>query len=301
MHEPSDMSPHRNTDAWLPRTAAGPVIVGERTSTLGSSVFHALIEVGDLAGAAAVGLAQVAAGARLLDVCLVDPDRDERADMIAFLDVLRTRIEVPLLIDSSDADVLEAAFSRWAGRCVVNSVNLRSGEEHLGRVAALLREYGGAVVVGCLDEEGMAFEAGRKLEVARRSAALLTGSLGIPGEVLIFDPLVFPIGAGPPQSGAAARQTLEGVGRIRQDLPEARTILGVSNVSWGLPPAVRNIIDTVFLDLARGYGLTLAITDPERVTAGDGIGSEERQLAEEALFETRPGALRDLLERTGGR
>ncbi len=296
-----DMTGSWNLDEWLPRAAGTPVIVGERTSTVGSGTFRSLIAAGDLAGAAAVGEAQVAAGARLLDVCLVDPGRDERADLIAFLDVLLTRTDVPLMIDSSDAGVLETAFERCEGRCIVNSVNLRSGEEHLGRVAALLHTCGGAVVVGCIDEEGMAFEAGHKLAVARRSAACLTDRLGIPGSALIFDPLVFPIGAGPPQTGAAARQTLEGVDRIRRDLPEAHTILGISNVSWGLPPTTRNLLDSVFLDLARERGLTLAIIDPERIMAGDTIGAGERQLAEEILFETHPGALRELLEQTGGR
>src|SRR5207245_11667038 len=176
-----------------------PVFVGERTNVIGSRKFKELVVGERFDDAAEVGRAQVKAGAQVLDVCLANPDRDEAADMDRVLGELTRRIKVPLMIDSTDAAVLEIALRHCQGKAIVNSINLEDGEERFEKVAPLLRRYGGAVVVGCIDEnkqQGMAVTRARHLASAEGPCELLTGNYGIPARDLIFDPLVFPVGTG---------------------------------------------------------------------------------------------------------
>ncbi|HEX9817986.1 MAG TPA: vitamin B12 dependent-methionine synthase activation domain-containing protein, partial [Methylomirabilota bacterium] len=264
-----------------------PVFVGERTNVIGSRKFKELAVAERFDAAAEVGWAQVKAGAQVLDVCLANPDRDEAADMDRFMRELTRRVKVPLMIDSTDAAVLEIALRHCQGKAIVNSINLEDGEERFEKVAPLLRRYGGAVVVGCIDEDkqqGMAVTRARKLAIAERSYRLLTETYGIPARDLIFDPLVFPVGTGDANYIGSAVETIEGLRAIKQRFPECRTILGISNVSFGLPPAGREVLNGVFLYHCVKAGLDYAIINTERLERYPSIPEDERRLAEDLVY-----------------
>src|SRR5262249_48487862 len=230
---------------------------------------------------------QVRGGAQVVDVCLADPDRDELADMTRFLEILVRKIKVPLMIDSTDARVIEEALKRSQGKAIINSINLEDGEERFEKVGPPLKRYGAAVVVGCIDEDpvqGMAVTRKRKLEVARRSYELLTQKYGVPAEDLIFDPLVFPLGTGDQNYIGAGEETIEGVRLIKQTFPECKTILGISNVSFGLPPAGREVLNSVFLYHCVKAGLDMAIVNSEKLERYASIPEEERRLSEDLIY-----------------
>ncbi len=264
-----------------------PVLVGERTNVIGSRRFRDLVVAEQFDDAAEVGRAQVRGGAQVLDVCLANPDRDEAVDMDAFMAALTRVVKVPLMIDSTDAAVIEGALRHCQGKAIVNSVNLEDGEERFARVAPLVRTYGAAVVVGCIDEDkqqGMAVTRERKLAIARRAFDLLTGRYGLPARDLVFDALVFPIGTGDATYAGAAEETVEGIRAIKAALPECRTILGISNVSFGLPVAGREVLNAVFLYHCTKAGLDYAIVNTERLERYASIPEEERTLAEDLIF-----------------
>ncbi|HEU5192102.1 MAG TPA: methionine synthase [Methylomirabilota bacterium] len=264
-----------------------PLLVGERTNVIGSRKFKDLVVEERFEEAAEVGRAQVRGGGQVLDVCLANPDRDEHADMLRFLDRLTRKVKAPLMIDSTDAAVIEAALRLCQGKAIVNSINLEDGEERFEKVVPLLRAYGAAVVVGCIDEnkqQGMAVSRERKLEIAQRSFDLLTGKYGLPARDLIFDPLVFPVGTGDANYLGSAVETIEGLRAIKERFPESRTILGISNVSFGLPPAGREVLNAVFLYHCTKAGLDYAIVNTERLERYASIPEEERRLAEDLIW-----------------
>jgi len=261
-----------------------PLLVGERTNVLGSRAFKKLVAEGDFERAAEVGRAQVRGGAQVLDVCLQDPDRDEIADVEAFLERLIRVVKAPLMIDSTDARVMERALSFCQGKSVLNSINLEDGRERFDRVVALGRRFGAAYVIGLIDEQGMAVTVERKLEVARRSHRILVEELGVASEDLWFDPLVFPCGTGDEAYLGSAAATIEGVRAVKAEFPFAKTILGISNVSFGLPLAGREVLNSVFLYHATQAGLDAAIVNTERLARYAEIPPEERALADALIF-----------------
>jgi len=229
----------------------------------------------------------VRGGAHVLDVCLADPDRDETADMNRFLERLTRKVKVPLMIDTTDPAVLEQALRHCQGKAIINSINLEDGEERFRQVVPLARKFGAALVVGCIDEDpvqGMAVTRARKLQVAERSHRLLTGSYGVPEEDLIFDPLVFPCGTGDENYVGSAVETIEGVSLLKAAFPRSKTILGISNVSFGLPAAGREVLNSVFLHHCIKAGLDLAIVNSEKLQRYASIPEEERHLAEDLLW-----------------
>src|SRR5438128_10278905 len=210
-------------EVLYPNDDTRPVFVGERTNVIGSRKFKELVVADRFDDAAEIGRAQVRASAQVLDVCLANPDRDEASDMDRFMRELTRRVKVPLMIDSTDAAVLELALRHCQGKAIVNSINLEDGEERFERVGPLLRTYGAAVVVGCIDEnkqQGMAVTRQRKLAIAERSHELLTRKYGIPARDLIFDPLVFPVGTGDANYIGSAVETIEGLRAIKARFPE---------------------------------------------------------------------------------
>ncbi|MDX1383629.1 MAG: methionine synthase [Thermoanaerobaculia bacterium] len=265
-----------------------PLLVGERTNVLGSKVFRERVAAGDFEAAAEIGRAQVRGGAQVIDVCLQDPDRDEAADVDAFLDRVTRVVKVPLMIDSTDAAVMERALVWCQGKSVLNSINLEDGLDRFETVVPLARRYGAALVVGLIDEAGMAVSVERKLEVARRSFDILTGDMDVAPEDIWFDPLVFPCGTGDEDYLGSAAATVEGVRAIDREMPECRTILGISNVSFGLPLAGREVLNSVFLYHCTQAGLDAAIVNTERLARYAEIPPEERVLAE-ALIYLEPG------------
>jgi 5-methyltetrahydrofolate--homocysteine methyltransferase len=274
-------------EALYPTDDNRPVLVGERTNVIGSRKFKDLVVEDKFEEGSEVGRAQVKGGAQVLDVCLANPDRDEMADMDRFMDQVTRKVKVPLMIDSTDAVVIERALRTCQGKAIVNSINLEDGEERFEKVVPLLRTYGGAVVVGCIDEDkqqGMAVTRARKLAVAERSHALLTEKYGVPARDLIFDALVFPVGTGDVNYIGSAVETIEGIRAIKARFPESKTILGISNVSFGLPPAGREVLNAVFLYHCTKAGLDYAIVNTERLERYPSIPEEERRLAEDLIY-----------------
>jgi 5-methyltetrahydrofolate--homocysteine methyltransferase len=265
-----------------------PVIVGERTNVIGSRKFKELIVAGGFDEAAEIARAQVKRGAQIIDVCLANPDRDELADMEAFLDQVIRKVRVPLMIDSTDEKVLARALTYSQGKSLINSVNLEDGEERFEHVVPLARKFGAALVVGCIDEVGMAVDRQRKLEVAQRSFELLTRKYGMAPEDLYFDPLVFPCASGDAQYKGSAVETIEGVRLIHQHLPRCKTVLGISNVSFGLPTAGREVLNSVFLYHCVQAGLDLALVNSEKLERYPSLPPEDRQLSEDLLFDRGP-------------
>ena len=264
-----------------------PAIIGERTNVLGSRRFRRLIGQGSFEEAAEIGRRQVRNGAHILDVCLQDPDRDEMADIIEFLDLVTKKVKSPIMIDSTDSAVIEESLKRLQGKSIINSVNLEDGEARFQAVAPLARSYGAALVVGCIDddkEQAQAITRERKLEIAIRSHKLLTEKYGIPEEDLIFDPLVFPAGTGDENYVGSAAETIEGVRLIKEALPHTKTVLGISNVSFGLPPAGREVFNSVFLYHCVQAGLDTAIVNSEMMQRYTSIPEEERQLSEDLIW-----------------
>ncbi|MGH7916626.1 MAG: homocysteine S-methyltransferase family protein, partial [Candidatus Binataceae bacterium] len=264
-----------------------PVIVGERTNVLGSRKFKRLIGEGRIEEAAEIGRLQVRRGAHILDVCLQDPDRDESTDLTAFLSTLVKKVKVPLMIDSTDARVIEQALERTAGKSLINSINLEDGEERFERVVPLARRFGAALIVGCIDEDkqqAQAITRARKLAIAQRSCQLLTEKYGVAPEDIIFDLLVFPAGTGDRNYIGSAVETIEGIRLVKAALPRCKTILGVSNVSFGLPEAGREVLNSVMLYHCVQAGLDLAIVNSEKLRLYPSIPEEERRLAEDLLW-----------------
>lgn len=264
-----------------------PVIVGERTNVIGSRKFKELIVDGKIEEGAEIGRAQVRNGAQVIDVCMANPDRNELADVEAFLQILNKKVKAPIMIDSTDHRVIEAALKLCQGKCIVNSINLEDGEERFELVVPLLKKYGGAVVVGCIDEDpvqGMGVTRQRKIEIAKRSYDLLVNKYGLAPRDLIFDALVFPVGTGDANYIGSAPETIEGIRLIKETFPESKTILGVSNVSFGLPTAGREILNSVFLYHTVKAGLDYAIVNAEKLERYPSIPEEERRLAEDLIF-----------------
>ncbi len=264
-----------------------PVIVGERTNVLGSRRFRRLINRGSFEEASEVGRRQVRNGAHVLDVCLQDPDRDEISDVTQFLDHVTKKVKTPIMIDSTDAAVIEESLKRLQGKSIINSVNLEDGETRFQAVIPLARRYGAALVVGCIDddkEQAQAISRQRKLEVALRSHQLLTEKYGVPEEDIIFDPLVFPAGTGDANYVGSAAETVEGVRLIKEALPNTKTVLGISNVSFGLPTAGREVFNSVFLYHCVQAGLDMAIVNSELMQRYTSIPEEERQLSEDLIW-----------------
>ncbi|PCI38285.1 MAG: methionine synthase [Elusimicrobia bacterium] len=269
-----------------------PILVGERTNVIGSKKFKRLIVEGKLEEGAEIGRKQVRNGAHVLDVCLANPDRDETTDMTQFLEILTKKIKAPLMIDTTDAGVLEEALKRSPGKAIINSINLEDGEERFEIVMPLVRQYGAAVIVGTIDEDkkaGMGVTRERKLEIAVRSHKLLTEKYGLAEEDIIFDPLVFPCATGDVNYYGSAGATIEGIRAIKKALPKCNTVLGISNVSFGLPPAGREVLNSVFLHHCVEAGLDLAMVNTQKLARYASIPDEEKELSDKLLFWKGPG------------
>jgi len=268
-----------------------PIMVGERTNVIGSRKFKRLISEGKYEEAAEIARAQVKGGAHVIDICLADPDRDEIEDMQNFMEEVGKKIKVPLVIDSTDEKVIEKALSYSQGKAIINSINLEDGEERFEAILPIVHKYGAAVVVGTIDEKGMGVTAEKKLEIAKRSYELLTKKYKLNGQDIIFDPLVFPVGTGDEQYIGSAKATVEGIRLIKKACPDVQTILGISNVSFGLPPVGREVLNSVFLYHCTQAGLDYAIVNTEKLERFASISKEEVALAEKLLFETTDESL----------
>ena len=261
---------------------------------MGSRRFKELIFSGRIEEAAKIGRIQVRNGARVLDVCMAHPDRNELLDMERFVEILNRMVKASLMIDSIDHNVIEAALKRCQGKCIVNSIHLKEGEKRFERMVPLLKKYNAAVVVSCMDEDpvqGMAMSRQRKIEIAKRSYDLLVNKYSISPRKIIFDALVFPIRTGNTPYGGSAFETIEGIRLIKQTLPSTKTILGISNISFGLPSTGREVLNAVFLYHCAQAGLDYVIVNVERMKPYASIPEKERRLAEDLTFSRGPDPL----------
>ena len=268
-----------------------PLIVGERTNVIGSRLFKSMIADEKWEEASEIARWQVKNGAHIIDVCLQSSDRDEIKDVAPFYAKLMPKIKVPVMIDTTDAAAMEQALTWCQGKSIINSINLEDGEEKFERICPVARAYGAALVVGTIDEDKLqaqAFTRERKLAVAERSVKLLTEKYGIEPEDIIIDPLVFPCATGDENYIGGAVETIEAIRLIKEQIPYVKTILGVSNISFGLPAEAREVVNSVFLYYATKAGLDLAIVNAQKLERFASIPMEERRLAENLLFNTPP-------------
>ena len=268
-----------------------PLLVGERTNVIGSRLFKNLVADEKWEEATEIARRQVKGGAHIVDVCLQSTERDEKKDIPVFYDKLIRKIKVPVMVDTTDPSAVQLALTYCQGKAIINSINLEDGEEKFERVVPIAHDYGAAVVVGCIDEDpvqAQAFTRERKLAIAQRSYELLTKKYGIAPEDIVFDPLVFPCATGDENYIGGAVETMEGIRLIKQALPDTRTILGISNVSFGLPAGAREVVNSVFLYYCTKAGLDLAIVNTEKLERFASIPEHERRLAEDLLFQHAP-------------
>jgi 5-methyltetrahydrofolate--homocysteine methyltransferase len=299
-----DTPPIERTIEYAPSVSSGiramplkqepaPLMIGERVNTLGSRKVKRLLLKDDYDGVMEVAREQVDSGSHVLDVCVAMTERgDEKEQMVKLLKKLTMNIELPLVIDTTEADVLQAALEMYPGRAIVNSVSLEGGRgEKIDRVLPLVARYGAATVAMTIDEEGMAHTAERKLAIAQRLAQIAADEYGVPSESLIFDVLTFPITTGQEELRRAAIETLEGIRAVKQSIPGCFTTLGVSNLSFGVAPHARGALNSVFLYHAVKAGLDSAIINPAHVTPYADVPAEQREICEDLIFNRREDAL----------
>src|SRR6266542_1661846 len=261
--------------------------IGERCNANGSRKFRDLMLAGDLDGLVGIAKEQIREGAHVLDVCVDYVGRDGVPDMDALVERLAQQSTAPIMLDSTQADVIEAGLKRLGGRAIVNSINLEDGEARMAAVCPLVRQFGAAVVALLIDEEGQARDVEWKLRVAHRIHDLAVGKFGLQPEDILFDALTFLLGSGQEDLRRNSIATLEAIRRIKAELPGVRTVLSVSNVSFGLSPAARQVLNSVFLHEAREAGLDGAIVSPAKILPLHRIEEEQRQVALDLVHDRR--------------
>ncbi len=274
-----------------------PFLIGERLNTQGSSKFKQIILAEDFDAALEIARSQVDAGAHGLDLCTALTERpDEGLLMQRLIKTLAPVIKVPFIIDTTEPDVMEIALKTAPGRCLINSINLEAGRAKADRVLHLARTYNAAVIALTIDEAGMAKTSERKLEVARRIYQIAVEEHGLKPQDLVFDALTFTLATGDPEFQDSALETIEGIRKIKRELPGALTSLGVSNVSFGLSPAARGVINSIMLYHCVSAGLDMAIVNPAQIRPYAEISPSERELAEDLLFNRKADALHRVID-----
>jgi 5-methyltetrahydrofolate--homocysteine methyltransferase len=274
-----------------------PLLVGERVNAQGSRKVKRLLLADDYEGILEVAREQVDSGAHVLDVCVALTERgDEAEQMSKVVKLLSMSVETPLVIDSTEANVIEAALEHIPGRGIVNSINMENGRKRIDSVVPLVKKHGAAVIALTIDEIGMAKTRERKLEVARKIYDIVVGEYGLSPEDLIYDALTFTLATGDAEWIDSGKETVEGIRLIKRELPGVSTILGVSNVSFGLTPEARGVLNSVFLHHCVQAGLDAAIVNPAHIRPYAEISTGERELADDLVFNKRPDALQRFIE-----
>ncbi len=269
-----------------------PTLIGERVNTQGSRKVKRLLLADEYDALREVAREQVDGGAHLLDVCVALTERaDEATQMVEVVKRLRSSVEAPLVIDSTEPDVVRAALEAYPGLAVINSTNLEAGRAKTDRLVSVAREHGAALMAMTIDEQGMAHTAQRKVEIAARIHHVACVEGGLPSDRLIFDALTFPLTTGQEDLRDDAHETIEGIRRIKQELPGVLTSLGLSNVSFGVSPAARGVLNSVFLYHCVQAGLDMALANPAHITPYAEIDAEHRALAEDLIYNRREDAL----------
>ncbi|MBP1995221.1 methionine synthase [Paenibacillus eucommiae] len=272
-----------------------PIMIGERTNISGSRKFKRLIKEEKFDEASEIARAQVKNGAHVIDVNLQDTDIDEAFAIHHFLPEVVKKIKAPLMLDSTYDHIIELGLKYSQGKAIINSINLEDGEVKFQGIVPLIHRYGASVVVILIDERGQAVTRQAKMEVAKRSYDLLVQKYKINPEDIIFDPNMFPVGSGDPQYIGSAVETIEGIRLIKEAYPETKTILGLSNISFGLPDAGREVLNSVYLYHCTKAGLDYAIVNTEKLERYASIPEEERRLAENLIYNTNDDTLAEFV------
>jgi 5-methyltetrahydrofolate--homocysteine methyltransferase len=274
-----------------------PLLVGERVNAQGSRKVKRLLLADDYEGILEVARDQVDSGAHVLDICVAVTERaDEAEQMSKLVKLLSMSVETPLVIDSTEANVIEAALEHIPGRGIVNSINMENGRKRIEAVVPLVKKHGAAVIALTIDEAGMAKTRERKLEVAKAIYTIVVDEYGLAPEDLIYDALTFTLATGDEEWINSGKETIEGIRLIKRELPGVSTILGVSNVSFGLTLEARSVLNSVFLHHCVAAGLDAAIVNPAHIRPYAEISAEERQLADDLVWNNRPDALQRYIE-----
>lgn len=290
--------PTRTTKSLLPSATslyrpvefkqdASILIVAERTNANGSRKFKRLLEEDQWDGLVDMAREELSVGAHVLDVCVDYVGRDGVADMEEIVGRLTQHVDAPLMLDSTDAMAIEAGLKRGGGRCIVNSINLEDGEQRLDDICPLLKQFGASAVALTIDEEGMAKTTPRKVEVAKRLHDLYTSKWGLQASDMMIDVLTFTIATGMEADRRLALETLDAIETISKELPECGLLLGVSNVSFGLKPAARRVLNSVFLHEAIQRGLTSAIVHASKILPKHRIPEEHWAAAINLIYDNR--------------
>ncbi|MHB1071622.1 MAG: methionine synthase [Gemmatimonadaceae bacterium] len=280
------------------RQEPAPLLVGERVNAQGSRKVKRLLLGDDYEGLLEVARDQVESGAHVLDVCVALTERaDEQEQMARTVKLLSMSVEPPLMIDSTEAPVIARALEHIPGRAIINSINMENGRKRIDEVVPIAKRHGAALVALTIDPLGMAKTRERKLEVARAIHDIVVGEYGLSPADLLFDALTFTLATGDAEWVESAKETIEGIRLIKRELPGVHTILGVSNVSFGLAAEARHVLNSVFLHHCVEAGLDAAIVNPAHVRPYAEISADERALADDLVFNRRPDALQRFIER----
>lgn len=263
------------------------LVVGERMNATGSRAFRDLLLAQDLDGMVALAKEQTAEGAHVLDVMVDYVGRDGAPDMEVLVSVLRTQSTLPLVFDSTEVAVVEAALKLYGGKAMVNSINLEDGERKISRLLPIIRRHGAAAVALVIDEEGQARTFAWKMRVARRIYDIAVERHGLEPGDLLFDMLTFPLSSGQEDLRGDAMETLKAIRAVKDEFPGVHTILGVSNVSFGLKPAARRVLNSVFLHEAVAHGLDAAIVNARQILPLNRIPQEQLETALDLVYDRR--------------
>ncbi len=300
-----DLGDHRpaakkRTVHWLPATASlysqvpyeqenAFFAIGERCNANGSKKFRKLQEAGDWDGCIAIAREQMSEGSHALDLCTAFVGRDEIAEMNEMVTRLRGQVAAPLVIDSTELPVLEAALKLYPGKALINSINFEDGEEPAAARLRLAKKFGAGVVALTIDEKGMAKTAAEKIAIAKRLYDFAVDEHGLAPADLLFDPLTFTICTGNNDDRRLGLETLDAIATLRKKLPACQVILGLSNISFGLKPVARHVLNSVYLDHALKAGMTGAILHVSKIRPLHAIPSAEVEAAEALIFDKRLG------------
>ncbi|NSW51254.1 MAG: methionine synthase [Anaerolineae bacterium] len=278
------------------RQKPAPFLIGERLNTQGSRKFKRLMLEHNFNEAYQIAQQQAESGAHGLDICVALTETADEAELMhAMVKQVAPRLPLPLVLDSTEPEVIEEGLRTAPGKCLVNSINLEAGEAKARRVLGLAKKYHAAVIALVIDEQGMAKTCERKLDVAHRIHDLAVHDLGIPAGDLVFDLLTFTLATGQDELKNAAIATLDAIRQLKQELPDVQTVLGVSNISFGLREAARKVLNSVMLYHAVEAGLDMAIVNPAGIRPYPEIPAEERELADDLILNRRDDALARLI------
>jgi 5-methyltetrahydrofolate--homocysteine methyltransferase len=264
-----------------------PLIVGERTNANGSKLFRDLLGTSDYEAIVDIAKEQLAEGSHVLDVCTAYVGRDETKDMIEVIKRVNTQVNIPIMVDSTEYPVLEESLKYITGKAVINSVNLEDGEERVEKIAELANKFGASLVVLTIDEDGMAKSSEQKLQIASRLYDLLVNQHGMNPKDLIYDALTFTLASGEEEMRKAGVETIEGIRLIKQKYPEVKTILGLSNISFGLDAKLRPALNSVFLNECIEAGLDMAIASAKKLIPIAKIDPELKRICLDLIYDRR--------------